>query len=74
MRIVVLGETDMKFTQIYDNEWYEAAWTGQRDMCCSCGLIHITDFKVENGKLMFRARQSQRATKEARKKFKFERN
>jgi hypothetical protein len=41
-------------------------------MCCHCGLVHITDFKVESGKLMFRARQSQRATKEARKKFKFE--
>jgi hypothetical protein len=36
------------------------------------GLCHITDYKVENGKLMFRARQSVRATKEARKKFKFE--
>lgn len=65
----------MKYTQIFDNEWYEAAWTGQRDMCCHCGLVHITDFKVEkDGKLFFRARQSQKATKEARKKFKFEKN
>jgi hypothetical protein len=62
------------FVQIFDDEWYEASWKGQRDMCCTCGLVHITDYKVENGKLMFRARQSQRATKEARKKHKFERN
>jgi hypothetical protein len=69
---VVFGETGMKYTQVIDGEWYEAAWVGQRDMCCHCGLVHLTDWKVEKGKLFFKARQSVRATKEARKKFKFE--
>lgn len=64
----------MKVKQIFDGEWYEADWNGQRDMCCHCGLTHITDYKVEKGRLMFRTRQSERATKAARKKFKFERN
>jgi hypothetical protein len=66
------GAMTKGYTQVIDGIWYEASWTGQRDMCCHCGLVHITDFKVENGKLMFRARQSVRATKEARKKFTFE--
>ena len=60
------------YRQIYDKKWYEATWKGHRDMCCHCGLEHITDWKVENGKLFFRTRQSERATKANRKKYKFE--
>jgi hypothetical protein len=62
----------MTYTQIIDGKWYEGSWTEQRDMCCSCGLIHVTEFKVEKGKLFFRTKQIQSATKEARKKYKFE--
>lgn len=62
------------YRHVIDGEWYEATWTGQRDMCCHCGLVHITDYKVEKGKLFFRAKQSQRATKDARKRFKFPRD
>lgn len=62
----------MRYKQIIDNEWNDASWTEQRDMCCHCGLVHITEFKVEKGTLKYRTRQSERATKEARKKFKFE--
>ena len=69
---MVHGEAGMRYTQVIDGEWYEASWTGQRDMCCHCGLVHITEFKVEKGKLFFRAKQSERATKAARKQFKFE--
>jgi hypothetical protein len=61
----------VKYRQVIDGEWYEASWIGQRDMCCSCGLVHITDFKVEKGKLYFKTKQSARATKDARKRFKF---
>lgn len=61
----------MDYRQVIDGEWYEASWTGQRDMCCHCGLVHVTDFKVEKGKLLFRVRQNKKATKEARKKYKF---
>jgi hypothetical protein len=63
-----------RFVQVVDGEWYEAAWAGQRDMCCSCGLVHITDFKIDKGKLYFRTKQSARATKDARKRFKFEKD
>jgi len=62
----------MTYKQIIDGEWNEASWVGQRDMCCHCGLVHITEFKVEKGKLFYRTRQSERATKIARKKYKFE--
>lgn len=71
---MVLGEAGMRYKQIFDGEWTEGSWTEQRDMCCHCGLVHITEYKVEKGKIWYRTRQSERATKQARKKFKFERN
>lgn len=60
------------YRHVVDGEWYEIGWHGNRETCCHCGLTHITDFKIEKGKLLFRTRQSARATREARKKFKFE--
>lgn len=43
--------------QIDPNEWVTIAWTGQHEQCCDCGLTHIVDFRVEDGKLQFRARR-----------------
>lgn len=43
--------------QIDDNEWVTIAWKGQREQCCSCGERHEVDYRVEDGKLQFRARR-----------------
>lgn len=43
--------------QIDDGEWVTIAWKAQREKCCDCGLVHKVDYRVEDGKLQFRARQ-----------------
>ncbi len=41
--------------QVYDGEWVEIAWKGQHEKCCRCGARHVVDYRVEDGKLQFRA-------------------
>lgn len=42
---------------IDDDEWVTIEWTGQREQCCDCDLIHEVDHRVKDGKLQFRARR-----------------
>jgi hypothetical protein len=54
--------------QIVDGSWYAIAF-GQKpftEECCDCGLVHITDFKVENGKFWVRYRRDDKSTAAAR--------
>lgn len=39
--------------QIYDGSWYLLG-SYVRDVCCDCGMVHDAQFKVEDGKIMFR--------------------
>lgn len=43
--------------QIHSNEWVTIAWTNQHEECCECGLNHIIDYRVVDGKLQFKARR-----------------
>jgi hypothetical protein len=43
--------------QVDPNEWVTIEWTGQHEECCDCGLIHIVDYRVIDGKLQFKARR-----------------
>lgn len=45
---------------VEDGEWVTIAWKKQREMCCGCGLEHDVDYRVEDGKLQFRAVQRRR--------------
>jgi hypothetical protein len=54
--------------QIIDGKWYAIAF-GQApftEECCDCGLVHVTDFKVENGKFWIQYIVDKRATRTAR--------
>lgn len=46
-----------------DDEWVTIAWNGQHEECCTCGLQHTVDYRVEDGKLQFRARNLGRPRK-----------
>jgi hypothetical protein len=62
----------MIYHQLHDNDWVRPIKKGYRIKCCSCGLVHVLDFKtIKHGKgisVMFRARRDLRATRRARKK------
>lgn len=55
-------------TRIVDGEWVVISWLGQREQCCDCGLVHDVDYKVENGKLHFRAVRKDKETSRGRKR------
>lgn len=38
--------------------------------CCDCGLVHDMPFKVEKGKIYWRAKRNKKLTLEARKGYK----
>jgi hypothetical protein len=59
------------YLQVYEGDWTIVAKTGHRDMCCGCGLVHIIDTRVVDGKIEVRARLDKRATANARRPFKF---
>lgn len=41
--------------EVDDGEWVTIEWKGQHEACCGCGLVHRVDYRVEGGKLQFRA-------------------
>lgn len=43
--------------QVLSNEWVTIAWNAQHEECCACGLKHIVDYRVIDGKLQFKARR-----------------
>lgn len=60
-----------RYHQITEGEWIEPAMRGFKHQCCGCALIHITDYRIVDGKVQFRVRLDNRATAAARRKFKF---
>jgi hypothetical protein len=49
-------------------KWYVLR-TPELTECCGCGLVHHTEYKLdENGRLLWRAREDKRATRAARKR------
>ena len=54
--------------QIIDGAWYTISGF-DRDICCDCGLTHDTEFKLENGRIMFRTKVNQRETIKHREEY-----
>lgn len=52
--------------QIEDGKWYKLGHA-QLHECCSCGLVHQVDYKLERGVIFERWRQDARETTKARK-------
>lgn len=56
-----------RVVQVWSGSWYSVG-TFVQDICCDCGLVHDTEFKVENGRIMFRHVVNRRATDAERAK------
>ena len=61
---------DVEPVQIIDGKWYAIAFGKApfTEECCDCGLVHVTDFKVENGRFWIRYRRDAKRTAAARAK------
>jgi len=59
---------DNTYYQVIDGEWVDVPWRGFKEQCCSCGLVHIVDYRtVDDNKLQFRATVDNRATAAVRR-------
>lgn len=52
--------------QIVDGTWYELG-DFDRDICCGCSLVHDLQYKMEKGRIKFRAKVNERETAKLRK-------
>jgi len=57
----------MRYQQNYDGQWYPQRMSGDKIMCCSCGLVHFVKYKKIGRKLFVMATKDQRATGQARR-------
>ncbi len=60
-----------EYYQVTEGEWISVPKRGFREQCCSCGLTHVTDFRIIDNEFQFRCIVDNRATAAARRKFKF---
>jgi len=59
----------MKYTQVTNGEWFEPSpQRGHRMRRCDCGLVHVMNFRVKNGKVQIQPRRDNRATTASRKR------
>lgn len=54
-------------TQITDGAWYSIGHGYTHEDCCSCGLSHRVDYKLDCGRIFVRYRVDQRRTRANRK-------
>lgn len=50
-----------KGSEVEEGEWYQPT-SKHRERCCDCGLIHIVEYKVEDGKIWMRVWRDNAAT------------
>ena len=62
---------DGGYYHVTDNEWIAPARRGFVQQCCDCGLVHVTDYTIEDERPIFRTRVDRRLTAAARRKFNF---
>lgn len=55
------------YPPVEPNEWVQPVMDNYGMMCCDCGLVHRLDFRVQNGRVQFRARRDERATGQVRR-------
>ncbi len=35
-----------KYYQVHDDEWIRMSFKKQKEQCCGCGLVHVSDYKI----------------------------
>lgn len=49
------------------SRWVQPVRRGYKMACCDCGLVHDMDFRIEAGRVQFRAARNNRATGQVRR-------
>lgn len=56
------------YIQAREGVWYAVQYDIELTECCACGLVHRTYWKVEKGRIYWRAVVDHRLTKKARER------
>jgi hypothetical protein len=64
----------VRYHVMADGEWLRPRKRGFKEMCCDCHLVHQLEFRINDGKIEFRATRDERATAAARRAFKFKKD
>ena len=54
------------YIQMREGTWYAVQHTHELTECCDCSMVHSTEWKVERGRLYWRATVDHKRTAEAR--------
>jgi hypothetical protein len=60
------SKTRPGYIQMKEGVWYAVQHDIELTECCDCGLVHRTYWKVEKGRIYWRAAVDKRLTKKAR--------
>jgi hypothetical protein len=64
----------IKYELFGPDDWVYPMRRNFKMMCCDCGLTHSVDFNYKKGKITFRAARDERATGQARRRIRREKN
>jgi hypothetical protein len=53
--------------QMEEGKWYRLD-SPEITECCDCGLVHVTEYMFENGRMFWRAKTDPKATRASRKR------
>lgn len=56
------------FIQMKEGVWYAIQYDIEVSECCDCGLVHRTYWKIERGRIYWKAAIDKRLTKKARQR------
>lgn len=63
------------YYQITDGEWITVPKRGFKEQCCSCGLVHKLNFRINTkGQVEIQTFRDERATAAVRRGFRFEKD
>jgi hypothetical protein len=58
----------MKYEQFKDNVWITPVREKFKIICCDCGLVHDTDFRINKGNIQFKVNRNNCSTALTRRK------
>lgn len=59
----------MKYYKQPAGEWFQPVKRGYKMACCDCGLVHILNFRIKDGRVQFQAFRDNRATGAVRRTY-----
>lgn len=61
-----------EYHHVTEGEWMPTKRRGNFEQCCACGLVHVTDYRINQyNQIEYRTKVNNQATAAVRRSFKF---